>query len=445
MFEQQLESEQAAAVLSLERAMDHMLRFEAALAEAQGELKLIPASAAQVIARVCRQDDAVPPIQLHAARVAGNPAIPFVQHLRRAVERVDAHAANWVHYGATSQDVLDTTLMLALRELIALHRFDLRRLREQLALLAEAHAHTRMAARTLLQHAGVTTFGFKVMQWLQALDDSASELRALEQSGLYVQLAGPIGVLASAGAQRQALLANVARRLELRPPRGAWHTDRAPLIRIATALAVLAGRVAKIARDVTLLMQTEVGELSEGHAPDKGGSSSLPHKHNPVDALTPIAAASIASQLVAGLLQNMTHEHERAAGAWHAEWLMLPHLCSATHGALLASRRLFGALQVHPEQMTANLSLTNGCIFAAALTDALAPHWGRSVAQQRVSEWCEASTTQSVPLRSVAAESISKAPKVQHVDLDTVFSGDADTDAAARAVHEYLKSRAIDD
>ncbi|MFD2719605.1 3-carboxy-cis,cis-muconate cycloisomerase [Hymenobacter monticola] len=362
-----------------------MLRVEAALAKAEAAAGVIPAAAADVIAAVCRETEWDEEALAQQTLLAGNPAIPLVKALTQRVARRDAEAAKYVHFGATSQDVLDTALMLQLQT--ALHWLDAQQfqLYEHLAALANRHRNTPMMGRTLLQQARPITFGYKVASWLDGLLRAQERLAQVHAEALVLQFGGAVGTLATLGEQGPAVTAQLARELQLPVPLLPWHGQRDRLVDVATALAILCGLLGKMAHDVVLLMQTEVGELREGAAPGKGGSSAMPHKRNPVAATFLTAIAGRTPALVSTLLTGLSqHEHERAAGAWHAEWDVLPELCSLTAAALTHAIDLISGLEVDTERMQRNLALTQGLVFAEDITVALTPHLGKAAAHELI-------------------------------------------------------------
>lgn len=419
-----------------------MLEFEGALAKVQGDLGLIPAAASRAIVAACSDRKLIARIDLSPAALAGNAAIPFVQQLTALIASVDTHAAAWVHHGSTSQDVIDTAITLAMRDTLSRISPDLRQLRETVAALALAHARTPMIARTLLQQATPTTFGYKLAASLAGLDQLATRLAQISRSGLFLQLGGPVGTLATAGALAPELVAGVAVRLGLRAAPICWHTNRVSIVECGSALAALTGQLAKIARDVILGMQTEVGELAESAAPGKGGSTAMPHKHNPVDAVVAAAAATVTPQLAAALLASMVQEHERAAGAWHAEWVVLPQLCSLTHGALLAVTNTFRGLRIDTERMQANLTCALRTACATALAETLGPTVGRDVAHDLVHSWSQTALNGNRTLREVAVQELATANvNLGREQLDEVFSIDRDIAAAEARTLDYLTQR----
>jgi 3-carboxy-cis,cis-muconate cycloisomerase len=357
-----------------------MLDAEAALAGAQADLGLIPAEVAERIAAACvasRYDLAE---LAHAAADSGNPAAPLARALTAAA---GPEAGRFVHMGATSQDIVDTAAMLLARSAAGAMLADLDGCRAALARLADEHRLTVHVGRTLLQQALPTTFGLVAAGWLAALSGSGAALRAVT---FPAQLGGAVGTLASLGPDGPAVAAAYARRLELAAPDLPWHTDRGPIAELAGALGRVCGTVAKIAGDVVSLAQTEVGELTESAGAGVGGSSTMPHKQNPIAAISARAAAAQAPGLVATLLSAMAQEHQRAAGAWHAEWRPLRELLRGTGSAVAWLRVSLGRLAVHPDRMRENLDRTGGALLAERVTTALASEVGRQAAHDAVGE-----------------------------------------------------------
>jgi len=352
-----------------------LLEFEAALARAQAHAGVITVEEANEIGAACQLDrfdvDAIGA----AAGDIGNPAGPLVTRLR---EIVDAP----VHHGATSQDAVDTALMLVTKRALAPLLGDLRAAANAAAALAEAHRDTPVMGRTLLQQALPTTFGLKAAGWMTELDEAADGIGRVRLSA---QLGGPVGTLTSVAAPSAAaqaagtsdsaagvaVLRGLARDLGLDAPVLPWHTLRTRVGELAGALGVAAGTAGKIARDVTLLAQNEVGEVREG---EPGGSSSMPHKRNPVAAIGALGCALQAPGYVATLLAAMVQEHERAAGAWHSEWRALRDLLITTGSAASWLRTSLEGLEVDPERMGANLGGAEPDSGAAALVDRALEH-----------------------------------------------------------------------
>ncbi|HZQ77743.1 MAG TPA: 3-carboxy-cis,cis-muconate cycloisomerase [Acidimicrobiia bacterium] len=330
-----------------------MLDTEAALARAEARAGLIPAEDAEAISAAGRKPDLFDIAELgREAAGPGNPVEPLVRRLRAVV---GGGAAEHVHAGATSQDILDTATMLVARQALSAVIADVDAAGDAAARLAAAHRRTVMAGRTLLQQARPTTFGAKAAGWLSGLDDAADLLRAVRRDRLAVQLGGAAGTLASLGGRGPDVVAGLAEDLGLAAPALPWHTNRSRVAELAAALGVAAAALAKPARDVTLLAQTEIAEVREG-VPGRGRSSAMAHKHNPVAAVATLANAAQAPGLVATVLTAAAgHEHERAAGAWHAEWRPLRELFVAVGSAAAWLADCLGHLEVDEQRMRANI------------------------------------------------------------------------------------------
>ncbi len=387
------------AVFSPEAHVREMLAFEAALARAEARAGIIPQEAATVITASCKEELFDVAALYREAAAAGTPAIPLVRML---TARIEGEAQKFVHWGATSQDVIDTALMLQMRDGLDLLVEGLLGVCAACATLAERHRHTLMAGRTLLQQALPITFGLKAARWLALAVRQAHALREQRERRLAVQLGGAAGTLASLGDAGLRVVELLAEELGLSAPDLPWHSERDRIAGVAGALGVAAGAMAKIASDVAHLAQTEVGEVSEGAAPGKGGSSAMPQKHNPVDATFASASARLAVGMVPVILSAMAQEHERAVGGWQAEWEAVPALFRFTASAVERVRGAVGGLQVDPARMRTNLDLTGGLIMAESLAMALAPHVGRPEAQRIVQASCDRAIRSGAGLRQAA-------------------------------------------
>ncbi len=376
-----------------------MLAFEAALARAEAQAGIIPREAATAIAASCREELFDITALYREAAVAGTPAIPLVRML---TARVEGEARKFVHWGATSQDAIDTALMLQMRDGLDLLIAGLLDICDACATLAEKHRHILMAGRTLLQQALPITFGLKAARWLALVTRQVQALRERRERTLAVQLGGAAGTLASLGENGLQVVGLLAGELNLPVPNLPWHTERDRVAEIASTLGVVAGAMAKIAIDVALLAQTEVGEASEGDAPGKGGSSAMPQKHNPIDATSAIASARLAIGVVPVILSAMAQEHERAVGGWQAEWAAIPNLFCYTASAVEGVRGALTDLKIDPTRMQANLDLTGGLIMAEALTVALAPKVGRPEAYRITRVACDSVIGSGKSLRQAA-------------------------------------------
>ena len=382
-----------------------MLDVEAALARAEARAGLLPAEHAEAIARACRADAFDLAALGRDAASGGNPVIPLVRALTDAVP---GPAAASVHTGATSQDILDSAAMLVAHRALGPLLDDLAGAATAAADLTAAHRATVLAGRTLLQQALPVTFGLKAAGWLVALDEATARLEEIRRTRLAVQLGGAAGTLASLGNAGTEVLAGLASELGLAEPVLPWHTLRTRVADLAAALGAAGGVAGKVARDVVLLAQTEVAEVREGGPVGRGGSSTLPHKRNPVAAVAALACAEQAPGLVATLLAAMVQEHERAAGSWHAEWRPFTDLLRATGSAAAWLRDCLEHLEVDTDRMRRNLDLTGGLLLAERVTTALAPSLGRLEARELV----QRATAEAVDSQRPFAEVLYHQPKV---------------------------------
>jgi 3-carboxy-cis,cis-muconate cycloisomerase len=421
-----------------------MLDFEAALARAGARAGVIPASAAPAIAGKCRADLFDLAELARGTARAGNPAIPMVTRLTALVAAESPEAARYVHWGATSQDAMDTGLVLQLRRFLALLEDDLGRLTAALARLAERHKTTPLAGRTWLQHAVPVTVGLKAAGWLDALERHRMRLSEVGARAVALQFGGGAGTLAALGGRGLEVSEALARELDLALPALPWHAHRDRLAEVATALGLLVGTLGKIARDLSLLMQTDVAEAFEPEGEGRGGSSTMPHKRNPLAAAVVLAAATRAPGLVATLLSAMVQEHERGLGGWHAEWETLPELCVLAAGALRQTAETIEGLELDPARMRANLEATRGQVLAEAVMMALGPKIGRLAARDLVERACRQATAARRHLREVLAEDPAVSAHLSRVDLDRLFDPGNYAGAAAVFVDRVLKSRRRD-
>ncbi|HZI90377.1 MAG TPA: 3-carboxy-cis,cis-muconate cycloisomerase [Thermoleophilaceae bacterium] len=409
-----------------------MLEFEAALARAEAAVGLISGEAADAIAAVAGDAERFDAAALgRDGRASGNPAAPLVRVL---TEAVGGHAAGFVHLGATSQDVMDTAAMLVSRRAAAAIDRELASAAGACAALAEDHRGTLMPARTLLQQALPTTFGLKAAGWLVALLDAR---RRLAEVSFSVQLGGAAGTLASLGADGPRVLDALADELELERPALPWHADRGRVADLAAALALVAGTVEKVALDIALLAQTEVGEVAE--AGGGGGSSTLPHKRNPVGAAMAIASARRGRGEASVLIGGMAGEHERAVGAWQAEWPALTDALAYAGGAAAALAGTLGGLEVHPEAMRRNLELTGGLILAEAVSTALvASGLGRLEAHELMQEASRRAAEAGRPLRDELRNDAGVSARLSADELDRALDPAAYLGSAEEFVERAL-------
>jgi 3-carboxy-cis,cis-muconate cycloisomerase len=450
LFEPLMGDARAADILSPAGYVARMLRFEAALARAEARVGVIPLSAAAAIdhavSGVLREDgsgvlDEMARQIADATATVGTPVVPLVKLLSA---RTDEVGRAFVHWGATTQDVMDTAMVLQLRDWLSLVSERLAELAADLARLARTHRRTPMIGRTVMQHALPITFGLKCAAWLDAVARHRQRLGDVAERCLVVQFGGAVGTLASLGSHGPQVVALLAEELDLAAPALPWHGARDRIGEVAMFAGLICGTLAKLGRDITLLMQTEVGEAHEPAAPGRGGSSTMPHKRNPVLAAVLTGAGTVAPGLVAALLSAQAHEHERAAGLGHVEWRVLPDLLALTAGALRAATELAGGLTINPERMLANLSVTGGLVMAEAVMMRLGVHVGRLEAHHLVQEACRTAIASARPLADVLADDARVTAHLSPATLQTVMDPLAylgATDAfidAALAVHEAM-------
>ncbi|OLZ59171.1 3-carboxy-cis,cis-muconate cycloisomerase [Streptomyces sp. IMTB 2501] len=400
-----------------------MLDAEAALARAQAGLGTLPRSAADAISAAARAERLDPRALALASRETANPVVGLVQALTRVVAADDPGAAEYVHRGSTSQDIFDTGAMLVAARALRIIRADLARTAAALAVLAERHRDTVLAGRTLALHAVPTTFGLKAAGWRHLVLEAEQRLAAVLDGGLPVSLGGAAGTLAGyleyaridgavgadPGGYLDRLVDAFAAETGLCRPQLPWHTLRTPIADLAAALGFTAGALGKIAVDVQSLARTEVREVAEPATAGRGGSSAMPHKRNPVLA-TLIRSASLQVPVIAtGLTQCLVCEDERSAGVWHAEWSLLRECLRLVGGAAHTALELAEGLEVRPEQMKANLGLTNGQVVSERVTAALTPLLGRTAARRLLTEASATAASRGRPLEEV----LGSAPELQ--------------------------------
>ena len=360
-----------------------MIRFEAALGRALEQAGIAPVGTAAAIAVVQPDDLDVTKISIDA-RPPGNLCIPVVKALTSAVEKANPAAAAYVHWGATSQDVQDTAMVLQAKAAWAILGQQVDALCAALVPLAVQHRQTVMAGRTWLQQGPPVTLGLKIAGWLDALLRHRERMQETRGRAFALQFGGAVGTLAALGDGAPFIAEKLAAELGLELPKLPWHTHRDRMAEMAATLGQLAGTLGKIGRDVSLLMQTEVGECMENAG--SGGSSTMPHKRNPVSAAIMLSAAVRVPPLVATMLSAMVQEHERGLGVWHAEWETLPEIFRLTAGSLNAAISIAHALRADESAMAKNLEILHGAAMSEALAFALAAKAGKQNAHAIVEE-----------------------------------------------------------
>lgn len=412
-------TEPLAELFSDHSVLQAMLTFESALARAEAHCNIIPQSPAEAIAAEAQTEgqnlDAA--ATAREAQLFATPAIPLVKALTERVRAKNSTAAGFVHWGATSQDLCDTALVLLLKQARPILESDLTRLEKALRRLAKQHANTVMLGRTLLQAAGPVTFGLKAAGWLASIHRGRKRLQTCFEETLVVQFGGASGTLATLGKDGIAVGQQLAQELGLGYPDAPWHTHRDRLAALLCACGVLAGSLGKMARDITLLMQTEVGEAAEASGAGRGGSSTMPHKRNPVGCVEALAAANRTPALVSSFLSTMIQEQERAAGGWQAEWPIVAGVIQTTGLALAVMTEVAEGLVVDAARMRANIGSARGTVFAERAVMLLAAKLGREAAQKLVAEAARKTLDQKRRLSEVLGEM----PEVkQHLDPDAL-------------------------
>jgi 3-carboxy-cis,cis-muconate cycloisomerase len=432
-----------------------MVATEVALAEAQAELGVIPTAAAESI-RVAADPACIDLAALaDGVRETANPVVAFVGQLTAAVRSVDASAAEYVHRGSTSQDILDTALALLCAATLDRIAEDLLACAEHLAGHADRHRDTAMAGRTLTQHAVPVTFGLKAATWLHLVLDAVQRVRAA-RTALPVSMGGAAGTLAAyhqyaldtadpVGATLR-LPALVARRLGLTEPALPWHGVRTPLADVAASLMVTTGALGKLAADVLVLTRTEIGEVSEEPAPGRGASSAMPQKHNPVYATLVATAARQLPPIALVMFGSMSAEDERSAGGWHAEWQPLRECLRIAAGAAANGARLAATLRVHPDAMAANLRLTRGAIVSERVNAALAPLLGKAAAKRLLAELTSTAERDGADVAGLLAVALEDAG-LSRPDLSGLFDPSGYTGVSGplvdRSLARFVKVAAV--
>jgi len=389
-----------------------MLDFEAALARVEARIGVIPHDAAETIAKAAAAESFDTAALARDSQRAGTPAIPLVKALTEGVRALNANAARYVHWGATSQDVCDTSMILLLKRARPIFEADHRRLIRALGNLSEEHKDSVMLGRTLLQPAPPVTFGLTASGWKAAAERGWSRVDGRFSEALILQFGGASGTLAALGDKGTAVGEALAQDLDLRYPGAPWHAYRDRIAALLAACGVETGSLGKIARDIALLMQSEVGEAFEtGDDAGRGGSSTMPHKQNPVGCALALAAAQRVPGLVASYLSGMIQEHERGIGGWQAEWPTISGVIQCTGAALSAMAEVAEGLKVDPVRMRANIGATRDFVFAERVMMALGASMGRDAAHRLVQQ----ASRQSIAGQRGLIEVLSTMPEVTSV------------------------------
>lgn len=429
------------AIFSLPHQLVYMTRFEVALLVALDANGIAPAGSARSLEPFLDAHFADPDTILAASHRAGNIAIPFVRALTAAVHARDESAARFIHLGATSQDVLDTALVLQMRDALVLLRADLSTLDAALEMLVRDHAETILSGRSWLQAAPPVTLGLKFAGMLAALRRHRERLEAAASRTLVLQFGGAVGTLASLGEKGPAVSAALAAKLALPEPILPWHTQRDNLVELASTLALLVGTLGKFGKDIALLMQTEVAEVAEPAAEGRGGSSTMPHKRNPIASAVLLVSATRVPALVATLFHAMLQEHERGLGTWQAEWETLPEIFRLAAASLASAIEIADGLEIDADRMRANLEATQGLTLSEAVTTALAASIGRLPAHQLLERAARQAIAEKKHLREVLQAMPEIRAHLADADLERLFDPRNSLGSTQHFVDRVLEKR----
>ena len=379
-------TESLSEIFGDEAVLQTMLSFEGALARAEAQVGLIPADAARVITQAAMAQGFDIPRLVRESLRAGTPAIPMVRMLTEAVRTQNAEAAGFVHWGATSQDVVDTCMVLLLGQCRKVLERDHQRILQALRRISNEHSNTVMLGRTLLQPAPPITFGLKAAGWLAAVRRGWQRVESRFDESAYLQFGGASGTLAALGDQGLAVSDVLATELNLKSPDGPWHGHRDRLAALMAALSIYTASLGKMALDIALLMQYEVGEVAEPGGNGRGGSSTMPHKRNPTACMLTIAAAKRTPGLMSNFLTGMLQEHERAVGGWQSEWTAVQGIVQAAGVATESMAEVTDGLIVDATRMRSNIEATQGAVFAEKAMMLRASEIGRDAAHKEVED-----------------------------------------------------------
>jgi 3-carboxy-cis,cis-muconate cycloisomerase len=408
-----------------------MLMAEASLAQAQSQTGIISKESAIIISNCCSVEFIDIEKLKKDIKLGGNAAIPLVQQLTKIVKSQDFEASKYVHFGATSQDIVDTGSVLQIAQYLKWLESKLIVLKSELIGITTKHKKTVMVGRTLLQQARPITFGLKSSAWLEGVCRSMERIYEMKNRLLVIQLSGAVG---SQNRNIPAEVANLFAQILGLNPSFSWQSQRDNLNELASKLGILTGSLGKIAKDISLLMQTEVGEVFEGAAEGKGGSSTMPHKRNPVTCAAILANSARVPHLVATMLSSMIQEHERSAGNWHAEWEVLTDIMLMTAGSLEKTIELIAGLEVDEKRMLANIEITQGLIFAENVSLALASKIGKIQAHELVEKACKTAISKKKHLKEILIEN-----NTEIENLDDLFNPENSIGNSVEIVNAILK------
>jgi 3-carboxy-cis,cis-muconate cycloisomerase len=433
-------TERMREIFSDQTHVQRMLDFEAALSRALEKTGVAPKKSAAAVARQCHSNLYSAKELATAAAQAGNLAIPLVKQLTAHVAKSSKVAAGFVHLGATSQDVIDTATVLQLREAMGDTEASLLRLSKQLEKLAATHRETVLAGRTWMQQAAPITLGLKFSGWLDALKRHRERLAETRKRVEVLQFGGAVGTLAALGPKAPRVAAALAGELKLALPEISWHTQRDRFAEVAATYGLLVGSLGKIARDTSLMAQTEIAELAEPSAPGRGGSSTLPQKQNPVGCSVILSAAIRVPALVSTMLSAMVQEHERGLGGWQAEWETLPEICMLAAGALAHLEQILTGLEVDEKALAHNLRAANGLLMAESVSSALAKKLGKMEAHHLVERAAHQAINSAKSFRDVLFDDREISKYLSRADIEKLLQPENYTGQAQAIVGRVVSA-----
>lgn len=427
------------ASLSSEQRLNALLQVEAALAIALAKSGIISQEHAEAIGNACQPEAFDADLLDELGKTAGTPVIPLVKELVAKTKSHTEEASRFIHFGATSQDILDTATVLLLKDCVSTISKDLSRIQIAFTQLAQAHVLTPMLGRTLLQAGPPISFGQKAAGWAAAVRRGRERIEGAAEGALCLQFGGAVGNLSSLNNRGLEVSSYLAEELGLPLPPGPWHSHRDQLVELASAVGIMVGSLGKIARDISLHMQGEVAELREPAQTGKGTSSAMPHKRNPVGCMHILSAANRAPALVSSLLSAMPQEHERGLGGWQSEWPSLKDLFSTASNACSVMTELAEGIEVDSDQMLANLTATNEVVFSERLAAILLSHMDRVEAQELVASLVNQSTAENKKLSQIAGENSKVQSLLTEEALLAVFDIEQALGSSSEFIHRLLE------
>lgn len=366
-------------IYSDESLLKYFLKVGGELAKVQGELDVIPIESAREIHRVANTDFLDKSSYLHKTSIVGFPIVAIVEQLSAATGK----HGNYVHWGATTQDIMDTALMLQINDALLCIKAELKEIIESLLTLIKTHKNSIMVGRSQMQHGLPITFSFKAALWISPLLRHMVEINDLLKNSLFIQFGGAVGTLASLDDGLK-IRKELAKKLSLAEPSISWHSSREVLVEIMNRVTLLSGSIGKIGKDIILMSQTEISEVSEKKIEGRGISSTMPQKRNPISAQALLISAKSTSSLMNSMYDSLLNDHERGTGVWQLEWIAIPNLLLHAAGGIGVANNLLKGLDVYPENMKINLMKTNGFVMAESVMMQLAKKMGRQEAHDLV-------------------------------------------------------------